>query len=497
MRRWWRRVTGRSLVARQRVATLSPHRLLGQRLFWQQHPGFILTLVGSAIAFTILAPHTYGGGPWAWLVFVVQALAVWAAVITARGLAALQVEQAIVDEVESKGADFLRELKAGQSARIEIDELEQTILPGNTTVPAPAMIRLFQHIIKEARDRKFESSVNLMLPYREEPLEDIFRLQNLQKVALWLGILGTFIGLLLAMQAADLSQLLNQGKFIELVDRMFDGMIVSFSASLAGLEVAVILGVFLLLLRHRQEPYFQGMEAAVVTMLSLARNSLNRDAFIAELGQITTSVTTLSDRVHQQARELSKTQQRIGEQTDKIGSGMTSLSEAAAAFDGFLQRISDAQNQFIEDIRSVYDTISLNRLGETIHNSVGRAGQLMSDQLLVSTKQIENRLKDFNGTVSGLSTALEAQANQSGETAKKLRDQIVASTNESTAAIRGVVRQMQEVLARDASSANHVRGEMTDLSRRIAELSRAIDRIENLPPPRTRSVSSFLTSLRW
>lgn len=480
------------------VATLSPSRLLRMPIFWVAQPYFLLAIGGAVAAFILLAPYTYAPADgWEWLVVLVQSIAVWGAVITARALAALQVEKAIVDAIESKGTVILRELQAGQLARIELDTLEQTVLPGNRTTPVPAMIRLFQHIIKEAHDRKFESSVSVMQPYREEPLEDIFRLQNLQKLALWLGILGTFIGLLLAMQSADMTQLLSERKFIDLVEKMFAGMIVSFSASLAGLQVAVILGVFLLLLRNRQEPYFKAMEAAVVTMLSLARNSLNKDAFIAELGQVTTTVTALTNRVQQQARELRKTQQRIDEQTERIGTGMTSLAEASASFDGFLQRIADVQSQFIGDIRSVYDTISLNHLGETVRTSVGSAAAIMSDQLTVATKQIENRLKDFNTAVSGLSEALLLQATEASETAKKLRDQITTSTMESAAAVRVVSRQMQEVLAQDTRSAGSARAEMTDLSRRIAELTRAIDRIQNLPPPRTRSVRSFLTSLRW
>jgi methyl-accepting chemotaxis protein len=488
----------RNATDRQLVATHSPARLLHLRLFWGSQVGFVAVIVVASLFLMILAPYTYApAGGWEWLVALVQAIAVWGAVITARGLATVQVDNAIVDEIEAKGTALLQDLKSRRRARIDLDELVLEVLPGNPTQPPPAMIRLFQHILKEARDRRFESSVNVMQPYREEPLEDIFRLQNLQKVALWLGILGTFIGLLLAMQAADLSQLLTEGKFIQLVQKMFSGMIVSFSASLAGLQVAVILGVFLLLLRHRQEPYFKDMETATVTMLSLARNALNKDEFLSELNQVTTSVTTLSDRVHQQAHELARTHQRIAEQTEHIGTGMTSIAEASVAFDGFLQRIGDTQNQFIDDIRNVYDMISLSRLGEAVQSSVGRAGQLMSDQVSVATKAIENRLQDFNTAVSDFGEALLLQATETSETSKKLREQISASTNENTAAVRAVVRQMQEILVRDNKSTVNVRNEMLDLSRRIGELSRAIERIESLPPPPTRSVWAFLTSLRW
>jgi hypothetical protein len=61
------------------------------------------------------------------------------------------------------------------------------------------MIRLFQRICKEAKDRKFESSIYLVQPYREEFMERVHEITNLQRRALRLGIFGTFLGLILAI----------------------------------------------------------------------------------------------------------------------------------------------------------------------------------------------------------------------------------------------------------------------------------------------------------
>lgn len=488
----------RDACVRQRVAGLSPRDLLRKPFFWQDQRAFLITVGGALFALILLAPYTYASADgWELLVIVVQLLAVWGGVITAHSIAVLEVEQAIVGEIEARGAEMLGDVRSGGRARVDLDHLEQSVLPVNTSLPPPAMIRLFQHIIKEARDRKFESSVNVMQPYREEPIEDIFKLQNLQKVALWLGILGTFIGLLVAMQAADLKDLLRQGAMIEVVGKMFGGMIISFSASLAGLQVAVILAVFLLLLRQRQERYFKAMETAVVTMLSLARNAINKDEFIAEFGQIRETVTGLTNRVLQQSRELTRTQQRIHDQTDRIGEGMTSIAEAGATFDGFLQRISEEQNTFIGDLKGVYDTISLRELSANLQTSVGEAGRMMAERIGGGATLIANRLVDFNSAIARTSTALEAQARESAETGKKLRDQITASTSESVTAIRAVARQMQELLTREGNSTNTVRIQVMELSQRIHELSRAIERIGNLPPPKSRSVRDFILSLRW
>ena len=482
---------------RRLIAGAHPKDVLRMPFFWRRQTAFLSAIVLGLIAFRLLAPYTYSAARgWDAMVLAVQSLACWGIAIAAKGLAVLEVETSIVREIEMRGVEYLRDIKSGQRPRADLDKLEQIIVPVNTSTPPPAMIRLFQHICKEAKDRKFESSVSIMQPYREEQLEDIFKLQNLQKVALWLGILGTFIGLLVAMQSADLNRLLDNNQLIDVVRKMFGGLVISFSASLAGLEVAVVLGVMLLILRRRQEEYFKAMESAVVTMLSLARNAINKDEFLAELGQVSNVVTQLSDRVYSETQEIAIVQQAIRDQSEEIRAGMNKLSQAGAGFEAFLQQLSAAQTAFIGDIRNLYDTISLKNLAATAQESVAHAGQLMSDKITIATTLVANRLGDFNAAVERMGSVMAAQSRESAESAKKLTAQINSATTENVTAIKGVARQMQEILGRDTSATSSVRNEMQELARRVGELSRAVDRLEYVAPPR-RSVWQFITSLRW
>src|SRR5947207_4444559 len=182
------------------VAGMALVDVVRQLAFWKRQYWVVIAVAVHIAAVIKLGPYTYAkAGGWEWFSVMVQLLAVWGAWIAIRSLAAVEVERAIVADIEQKGTDYLIDLKAEKRTRIDLDQLEHTMLPSNPSDPPPAMVRLFQHIIKEARDRRFESSVHVMQPYREEPLEDIFKIQNLQKIALWLGILGTFIGLLIAI----------------------------------------------------------------------------------------------------------------------------------------------------------------------------------------------------------------------------------------------------------------------------------------------------------
>ncbi|HET8798170.1 MAG TPA: hypothetical protein VFO89_10810 [Thermoanaerobaculia bacterium] len=471
-------------LLRQRLAGTSPPSLLLRPDFWLRQRSLVAATAIFIITLFILAPHTYASaGGWEWLSVIVQLLALWGTLLTARALAVLEVDVAIIAEVERRGTAYLREVKAGQRSRIDLEYLEAAMLPSNPSDPPPAMIRLFQHICKEARDRRFESSVHVMQPYREEPLDDLFKLQNLQKIALWLGILGTFIGLLLAIGAADV----DGGDFAAVVKKMFDGLVISFSASLAGLQAAVYLGVLLLILRRAQERYFKQMESAVVTMLSLARNSINKDEFLAEFGQIRETVDALTDTVHAHAKEIQA-------QTDEIRTGMNRLGEAKSQFDGFLRQIGEAQNAFIADIRSVYDTISLWNLSQTLQETLASSTRLVGSQLEISSQQIINRLGDFNTSVATLAKALETQARTHADTASKLSAQIATANNESITASRQIVARLQDLQSRDNSSISVIRRDLQDLSQRLNALTTTIERVGHVPtgPRSLRDLISWL-----
>ncbi len=487
---------------RQAVAGASTNDLLKQASFWRGQLSFLVIVGISIISMYILAPYTYDfSDGWGALTIIVQLLALWGAIISIKALAKLDMETAIICEIEWRGANCLREIESGRRARVELEHLEQAIVPNNPSNPPPAMIRLFQHICKEAKDRKFESSVNVIQSYREEPLDDIFKLQNLQKIALWLGILGTFIGLLIAIRAGNLSNPQSGDALLRIIQKMFDGLIISFSASLAGLEVAVILGFFLLLLRKRQESYFKYMESAAIIMLSLARNSINKDHFLAEFNQINATVSDLSNRVYEQTRTLSQRiidiQKQIKDQTDQIQTGIGKLSVAGVQFDGFLKQASSAQQEFIDDVRGVYDVISLKNLGTTLQQSVIQAEKQMSDALGVNVFQISKQLATFNNSISTLNGALQGQSHRAAEDLKKIEDHIKALITESIIAIKTVYKQLQQNSNRDAYSAHSLKTDLQDLSRKIGDMSRAIEQARYLTRPRRRSFREFITSIRW
>jgi hypothetical protein len=431
------------------IAESSPGDLLWSPHFWMSQKGFIFIVVLSLVTLFALAPYTYDyANGWVMLTLIVQGIGVWGMIFAVRAIARIEVETAIVAAIESRGSERLRAIHPYEKLRVDLDQLEQDILPVNIGSPPPAMIRLFQHICKEARDRKFESSVNVIQPYREESLDDIFRLQNLQKIALWLGIAGTFIGLLRAIQIGDFVDP-NSNDLMQIVRGMLNNLFISFSASLAGLETAVILGLLILLLRKKQERYFQCMETSVVTMLSLARNAVVKDDFLHEFRQANDSLVQVRDVIDNQNRVLTlvfnNVRQEINKQSGQIQNGIDGIAKARTEFDGFLKEINETQREFIRDMKSFYDAISLKTLGTTLQGSIIQAGKHISDTINPQVLQISAQLAEFNKSIALLNQAMNQQTRQTSETVRRLEDQIRSQQQENIKTVKAMT-QLQHLV---------------------------------------------------
>ncbi|HEU4432083.1 MAG TPA: hypothetical protein VFR51_01720 [Pyrinomonadaceae bacterium] len=463
------------------VAQLSPARVLLRPSFWLAQGWFLLVFVGGVIAFILLAPYTYEHVEhFKPLIIMIYVLALWGAYLTIKSIAVLYIETAILNVIDNRALALLRSIKAKQITPIDLDSLEARVLPDNTSKPVPAMIRLFQHICKEARDRKFESSVNVLDPYREEPLEDLFKLQNLQKIALWLGILGTFIGLMLAIQVGNIGGVPTMADFARIVQSMFKDLYISFSASLAGLEVAVVLGFFLLLLRKKQKMYFERMESAVITMLSLARNSINPDDFLAEFSQVSTAMTQLTNSVSAQTTVLSNRldalQKQIIAQNEQITHGLRSLMSTGKEFDRFLTTMTNGQRQFIEDVHSVYDTVSLKRMGTTLQGTIDKAGHHIADTIKPNVALISDRLASFNRLVSDLNETLAKRSRSFSEDIEKLGKEVKQQTSANQAGFESFKRQVSAELSRRPAISNT---EVQELRQSIATLDHSVQRLRS------------------
>lgn len=410
---------------------MSPPRLLADLRYWWSQKVFVVIIIACALAFYVLFPLTVprSDNPLALLSLFIHVFSIWGLGATALILAELTIEYAIAQDVDRKASEHLSQIKSRQKDRMPLEALDD-LLPRN---PERSMIRLFQQILTEAADRKFESSATIMQPYRENAIGDLLRLQTIQRIALQTGILGTFIGLILAL--GNLSFSLDISKFAAEVDKLVAALHISFSTSIAGLEASVILGFLIFLVRHKQEKYFERMESATVTMISLARNALNKDEFLNEFRQVQTSVEQLSDRIYDQ-------NQKISIQTNEIHNGMQKLSKTKSEFDGFLTQVTTTQGDFIEEMKGVYGLLSPEALSQKLQESLELAIGRIAETFDANLTKASSRLTALNEALASIQESLQLLEGHAGT-----QDQLFAQHQDAMAKAKGELYTLVEQLS--------------------------------------------------
>ncbi|MEK8016136.1 MAG: hypothetical protein VSS75_004650 [Candidatus Parabeggiatoa sp.] len=388
-------------------ATCSPNSLLTNMTFWVKHGWFIVILLVSMMAFYYLVPLTYpkSDGLLAHLSIVIHILALWGIGLAITVLTKIQVEQAFATYMKNETEVKLRGIKSGEKSRISLEKLEEQ-LPSNPT-PKLAMPRLFQHIIDEARDHRFESSVITMQPYREESIGNILKLQKLQKIALQLGILGTFIGLILALSQLSLDSAILEQK------SLIDSLHISFSCIIAGLEVVAILEFLIMVALQKQDAYFQTMESATDAMISLAQNAINEDHFLTGFKQVENAINQLNDQVVDQTKE-------IGLQTNEMRQGMFRLAESKAQFNLFLDNIQQSQQHFVKEMMAVYDIFSPETISHQLQQSLEKAVDQISNTFNEKLEPSLDKITAMNLSIREVHNVLQTLENKLKEQNKQL-----------------------------------------------------------------------------
>ncbi|HBL31914.1 MAG TPA: hypothetical protein DD490_34260 [Acidobacteria bacterium] len=428
----------------QLAATASPQALLRETGFWRSNRAYVAVIAGGVLSMVALRRLTYQeSDSWMWLTLLIQLLVFWGAAVGARALAGIEVDDAIARLVELRASTELGQIKGGLKDRVLLDRIGTDFLPHNPSHDK-GVLRLFQHILCEARDRKFHATEVVMQPYREGALGDLLRIQTVQKIALQLGILGTFAGLILAMQElSGAGQNLMEASSLNL---LFGALHVSFATSVAGLEVAIVLAVALLVVRRRQERYFHNMESACATLTSLARSSIIQDEFLVELEQTRSTLAQVGDRIREQTREVEV-------QTGAIRSGLNDLAGLRTDFDSFLEKIRQEQGVVVAEMKSVYELISPRRVADELRQSLEAANR----QLATSFRE------DLRSSLSEL-----GQVNTALQLVKELGEQEKASREEQRQSLQASRATFEKGLAELTGATERLQQDlMTRLDRKL------------------------------
>jgi methyl-accepting chemotaxis protein len=266
------------------------------------------------------------------------------------------------------------------------------------------------------------------------------------------------------MMALEKIALDSPGKIIA---QLSSALKISFGTSVAGLEVSVILWLFIMLIRRKQEAYFKSMENATVTMISLARNAINTDEFIAEISQIKRYMEDLGNRIYDQSQKIQK-------HSIVIQEGMEQLAGAKSHFDEFMKDISDSQITFVEEIKTVYDIFSPQRISGELKDKLDKAVGSISEVYKENLGQASGKLVELNSSLFLLDEAIKNVDKQIREQTTQIEEGKLKASEAKTEFYLSV-KQMNETQTKFIS---HIEGLLTEDT--VNKLNHELEKFNNL-----------------
>lgn len=114
---------------------------------------------------------------------------------------------------------------------------------------------------------------------------------------------------------------------------------------------------------------------------------------------------------------------------------MKRLADASSQFKLFLKDFAANQQEFINEVKAVYDAISLKNLGTTLEASITQAGGEISKVVDVQVARVSSEIAKFNACLDRLGAALELQRRDANAAANRIEGRIKTEGSERASQI--------------------------------------------------------------
>jgi hypothetical protein len=357
-------------------------------IFWQRNylvpqTSFSEDMVSWAITVTLVFMMVWG---------------VWQAILLAAQL-----------EIEAASTFYLGCKTAEESGnQLKLEQIHN-LLPSNEH---SAAVRLFRHIWMAARIDQFESTSVALQPCRESLIIQQQAVSDLQKMSLHLGILGTFVGLVIAF--------LGLGGSTDSFQIISKALQYGFSTSVFGLFISLFLGAIVYHIDHRRMVFFTELEKVSDEFLDLVCRAKNENPILEHKYDILRTRIVALDV-------------RMDEQTKFIREGLEKLADTRQQFENILIGVGQREVAFLAEIKGAYDFFSPKVISGSLHESLSVSVKDITDGLKAHLHQTLDRYAEIN-------LGLTSMHNHFKEFNEHLREQ---SENESKSRLA-----IQETLTR-------------------------------------------------
>lgn len=397
--------------------------------FWRSHTGFVGCLIIGCCIILLLKDLSY---PFKDIEYtstqqfifnhasiIIHAFYLAASLVALNALADIFIENATARHIQLKAEDISSKINnlAGEQYRLE--DIEAICLPDQPRRTARISL-LFSEMIKDANNRDFESVNNLIEPLMEKQDIPIFRLTMLQKYAITIGILGTFIGIFLAISSlgGDLKNMVTAKNSAEtlmndaaaLSSGLFSKLSIAFSTSISGLQVSLLIGLLVFYVSKKLDKTYLTMEKCLSTCNTLLRNSklVRDDKFVDSVHKLTGVIRDFEEKADSHAQLVSAriegvneiierqniaTEKRIIALTEKIEAGLNRLKVVGDNVNDFSTNLEHSHQQFFDNLNNTLGSYESHSMG--IINAVQQQCSTILSQMAEQQGQFDSDIQSL------------------------------------------------------------------------------------------------------
>ena len=397
-----------------------------------------IALVVAAFEFAIPEGDAFGQ-TLRWLSGAIFALVAWAYWHGWKYLRGLWVEYDFARYTNNALVQAKVRSQHPSVAPVSFQGLRDMLPPPPAGQSDPEILKVSLRMLRDAEDHIYEHRDALLRSYREEIGADLEAVEDIQVTSLRFGILGTFVGLVLALKSmaqdtfsgpgtspAELSGTAGNDDFLRFSNELLTALGVSFGTSVAGLVVAASITFLIMFARKQRNDLFAVADDMVSSLLSLARRATYQQkgllsSFAQMQGSMERVERKMQDEVRTASLHLNEAGERILAQTEAIQTGLEKLGEvqthwgdfltslkaghdaslalsseqreaAQESFAGFLDKLESRESQFIGDFAETLDALSVEKLSRGINDSAKTAFDDLSEQLSEDAGQLRSEL---------------------------------------------------------------------------------------------------------
>ena len=422
------------------------------RRFWQRHAWLLVNLcipIFPLLLIPLIDPRQPASQPEFIAAIVVYLLpTLWAWQVAAGARTAIRQEEELLEQVEKNGRDLHEKLKDDPAAVPINDQLWQRFLPDvqDQDGVSRTSVRMVQSLCHETTSGRFPPISTTSQIYAAEITDRIRRLRAPQTLAVRLGILGTFVGLLLAL--AQLGDFFSQASGDPTaVTRLVRRLMVAFGTSIAGLLAAIViqlLGEALAVRYERVQKLIEDTVGRIVTVLAVA-----------------TAGTPLMRTAESLAEDMKDHKRELSDHSDNVQRASRRLIRAVRSNANALKDGVGALNNSHKAMSDVFGN----------HNAIVAELREGLRQVSAVDTRVASALKEH---LDSLKKSTEAMAVTSAEAMSKALSPVTSTLSEQNAAATSAVNALSRAAANLEELTSSVKAAITADSQRYENLAAAI-----------------------